>query len=173
MLRVIDTWWLEIEQEKEREIIQNEPVVQHEGPGMPPGGDNTTANEFHDIEHQPGPKIATPSAQPASEPGSTPSAQPACESSSTPNDQPSSEASSTPSAQPSSGPSSAQSAQSSSEPSTAPSTQITSEPSSTPNARHSVVVNDLYSLFIYRIIPRELEPEVSSAQPYPKRASSR
>ena len=25
------------------------------GPGMPPGGNNTTASEFNDIEHQPGP----------------------------------------------------------------------------------------------------------------------
>ena len=46
---------------KKNEIHQNEPEIDHhEGPGMPPGGDNTTASEFQDIEHQPGPKIEAP-----------------------------------------------------------------------------------------------------------------
>ena len=31
-------------------------ATRHDGPGMPPGGNNTTASEYQDIEHQPGPR---------------------------------------------------------------------------------------------------------------------
>ena len=36
---------------------QQQQLAQHEGPGMPPGGNNTTASEFQDIEHHPGPIV--------------------------------------------------------------------------------------------------------------------
>ena len=56
MRQALDTWWLEVDPERKREMHQNEPeTAQHEGPGMPPGGNNTTASEFQDIEHHPGP----------------------------------------------------------------------------------------------------------------------
>ena len=35
-------------------------ATQYDGPGMPPGGNNTTGSEFQDIEHQPGPREGTP-----------------------------------------------------------------------------------------------------------------
>ena len=66
MLRALDTWWLEVDPERKREMHQNEPeAAQHEGPGMPPGGNNTTASEFQDIEHHPGPilEITAPNLQ--------------------------------------------------------------------------------------------------------------
>ena len=41
--------------------LEHEPATRrYEGPGMPPGGNNTTGSEFQDIEHQPGPWSDTP-----------------------------------------------------------------------------------------------------------------
>ena len=41
---------------KQTQQFINQPVtIQHHGPGMPSGGDNTTSSDYEDIEHQPGP----------------------------------------------------------------------------------------------------------------------
>ena len=38
-----------------QQFVHQPTTTQHYGPGMPPGGNNTTSSEFQDVEHQPGP----------------------------------------------------------------------------------------------------------------------